>query len=203
MARAGLRRLPVVAGGARRLDVGRAGATRRQTHRHDLSQPVAQLAAGAGRAGRAGGAEWLGGNRPSPRPGRRDLRPGLQRRNPGRKPVEAGPRHPAERSSAGRTGATVRDIRAELADLLLRRMDGVLRIRDSKLLMFQAPRDALDQLLLLLPDAEPPTMCAIDGADTLSLQALCHGAMTWQRLEDLKRAGARGLMVLPVERMLA
>jgi len=27
--------------------------------------------------------------------------------------------------------------------------------------------------------------------------------MTWQRLEDLKRAGARGLMVLPVERMLA
>ena len=95
------------------------------------------------------------------------------------------------------------DVRAELADLLLRRMDGVLRIRDSKLLLFQAPRDAVKQLLQLLPDAEPPTMCAVDGADTLALQALCHGAMTWQRLEDLKRAGARGLMVLPVERMLA
>ena len=91
----------------------------------------------------------------------------------------------------------------ETAQMLLRRIDGVLRIRDSKLLMFQAPRDAVDQLLLLLPDAEPPTMCAVDGADTLALQALCHGAMTWQRLEDLKRAGARGLMVLPVERMLA
>ena len=45
------------------------------------------------------------------------------------------------------------DVRAELADLLLRRMDGVLRIRDSKLLIFQAPRDAVDQLLQLLPDA--------------------------------------------------
>lgn len=95
------------------------------------------------------------------------------------------------------------DVRAELADLLLRRMDGVLRIRDSKLLLFQAPRDALPQLLQLLPDAEPPTMWALDGSDQLALQALCHGAMTWQRLEDLKRAGARGLMVLPVERMLA
>ena len=95
------------------------------------------------------------------------------------------------------------DVRAELADLLLRRMDGVLRIRDSKLLLFQAPRDSLPQVLQLLPDAEPPTMCAVDGADTLALQALCHGQMTWQRLEDLKRAGARGLMVLPVERMLA
>lgn len=95
------------------------------------------------------------------------------------------------------------DVRAELADLLLRRMDGVLRIRDSKLLLFQTARDSLPQVLQLLPDAEPPTMCAVDGADTLALQALCHGAMTWQRLEDLKRAGARGLMVLPVERMLA
>ncbi len=95
------------------------------------------------------------------------------------------------------------DVRAELADLLLRRMDGVLRIRDSKLLLFQAAREALPQVLQLLPDAEPPTVCAVDGADTLALQALCHGAMTWQRLEDLKRAGARGLMVLPVERMLA
>jgi len=93
--------------------------------------------------------------------------------------------------------------RAELAELLLRRMDGVLRIRDSKLLLFQAPRKAVDRLLQLLPDAEPPTVCAMDSADTVALQALCHGTMTWQRLEDLKRAGASGLMVLPVERMLA
>ena len=95
------------------------------------------------------------------------------------------------------------DARAELADLLLRRLDGVLRIRDSKLLLFQAPRTAVADLLELLPDAEPPTVTGIDGSDRLALQALCHGAVTWQRLEDLKRAGASALMVLPVERMLA
>jgi ATP phosphoribosyltransferase len=95
------------------------------------------------------------------------------------------------------------DVRAELADMLLRRIDGVLRIRDSKLLLFQAPRAALPQVLQLLPDAEPPTMCPVEGSDMLALQALCHGAMTWQRLEELKRVGARGLMVLPVERVLA
>ncbi|MDQ2701733.1 MAG: ATP phosphoribosyltransferase [Pseudomonadota bacterium] len=95
------------------------------------------------------------------------------------------------------------DARAALADMLLRRIDGVLRIRDSKLLLFQAKRESLPRLLPLLPDAEPPTICVIDGGDTLALQSLCHGAVTWQRLEDLKRAGACGLMVLPVERMLA
>jgi ATP phosphoribosyltransferase len=94
-------------------------------------------------------------------------------------------------------------VRAELMELLLRRLDGALRIRRSKLLMFQAPRELLPSLLPLLPDAEAPTVMQIDGEERLALQALCHGALTWQRLEDLKRAGARGLMVLPVEGLLA
>lgn len=94
-------------------------------------------------------------------------------------------------------------VRGELAGMLLRRLDGTLRIRHSKLLFFQATREALPAVLPLLPDAEAPTVMQVDGADHLALQALCHGAVTWQRLEDLKRAGARGLMVLPVEGMLA
>ena len=99
--------------------------------------------------------------------------------------------------------ADLDDVRAELMELLLRRLDGALRIRRSKLLMFQAPRELLPALLPLLPDAEAPTVMQIDGEERLALQALCHGALTWQRLEELKRAGARGLMVLPVEGLLA
>ena len=93
--------------------------------------------------------------------------------------------------------------RAALAEMLLRRLDGALRTRNSKLLLFQAQRSALPELLPLLPDADEPTLLQVDGADRLALQALCHGHLTWQRLEDLKRAGAQGLMVLPVESMLA
>lgn len=96
------------------------------------------------------------------------------------------------------------DVRAELAALLLRRLDNALSVRASKLVMFQALRDDLPQLLQLLPDAEPPTVMAIEGRDDrVALQALCRNAMTWQRLEDMKRAGASGLLVLPVEQMLA
>lgn len=95
------------------------------------------------------------------------------------------------------------DARGELAALLLRRIDGVLRVKDSKLLLCQAARGVLEEVLQLLPDAEAPTVTSIDGGDRFALQALCRGALTWQRLEDLKRAGAQALMVLPVERMLA
>ncbi|KFL37660.1 ATP phosphoribosyltransferase [Arenimonas donghaensis] len=96
------------------------------------------------------------------------------------------------------------DARAELAAMLLRRLDAVLSVRASKLVLFQAARDAVPGLIELLPDAEPPTVMAIEGQrDQVALQALCRSAMTWQRLEDMKRAGATGLLVLPVEQMLA
>ncbi|BCT91085.1 ATP phosphoribosyltransferase [Lysobacter helvus] len=95
------------------------------------------------------------------------------------------------------------DVRAELAALLLRRLDAVLGLKDSKLLMFQADSIDVPALMQLLPDAERPTVLRVDGSDRVALQALCRGAMTWQRLEDLKRAGADALLVLPVERMLA
>lgn len=96
------------------------------------------------------------------------------------------------------------DVRADLAAMLLRRLDGVLSLKASKLLLLQARRSALPEILKLLTDAEPPTVTTIEGRhEEVSLQALCRTAMTWQRLEDMKRAGAFGLLVLPVEQMLA
>jgi ATP phosphoribosyltransferase len=96
------------------------------------------------------------------------------------------------------------DARAELAATLLRRLDGAMSLKASKLLLFQARRSALPEIMKFLTDIEPPTITTIDGRnDEVSLQALCRTAMTWQRLEDMKRAGAHGLLVLPVEQMLA
>ncbi len=96
------------------------------------------------------------------------------------------------------------DERAEPADLLIRRLDGVLKVRDARLLMLQTDRIHLADVTALLPGGALPIVSAIDGAnDALALQAVCHGEVTWQHLEDLKRAGARAMLVLPVEQMLA
>ncbi len=98
----------------------------------------------------------------------------------------------------------LRDERADLAALFLRRLDGVMQLKDSKLLMLQVDRSALDAVIRLIPAADAPSVMAMDGQrDAVSLQAVCQGVITWQHLEDMKRAGARGLLVLPVEQMLA
>ena len=95
------------------------------------------------------------------------------------------------------------DARAGLAAMLLRRLDGVLKLRDSKLLMFRASRDHVAELTRLLPDADPLVQLPGDADGPLHLQTMCHGAITWQRMVELERAGAQGLMVLTVERSLA
>ena len=99
------------------------------------------------------------------------------------------------------------DARAGLAQMLLRRVDGVLQLKDRKLLMFNAERESLPALERLLRDAGPLVVVPAHGGPTsdgsLALQTMCEGTVSWQQLEELERAGARGLMVLAVERSLA
>jgi ATP phosphoribosyltransferase len=96
------------------------------------------------------------------------------------------------------------DERTELRELLLRRIDGVIRVRESKLVLCQVARSQLAAVLAALPKGDPPCASQLETpADSVSLQAICHEAITWQHLEDLKRAGAKQLVVIPVEKMLA
>lgn len=95
------------------------------------------------------------------------------------------------------------DERQDLLELLLRRIDGVMRVRESKLLMLHAPRAALDTIMALLPEAERPTVVPLAGsADEVSVHVVCRQALGWKHLEDMKAAGASGMLVLPVEQML-
>ena len=94
------------------------------------------------------------------------------------------------------------DARASLRAMLLRRLDGVVQRQDRKLLMFRASEDRVDALSQLLADAEPLVRLPADGG-ALRLQTMCPGPLSWQRMEELERAGAQGLMVLSVERSLA
>ena len=96
------------------------------------------------------------------------------------------------------------DERRDAIDLLLRRIDGVTRVRGSRLLLLQAARDCVDAIVAALPGAPRPTVLQMDGQPgQVMLQALCPDELGWRQLEAIQRAGARELFVLPVERALA
>jgi ATP phosphoribosyltransferase len=96
------------------------------------------------------------------------------------------------------------DERGDMLELLLKRLDGVIQVRESRLLLLQTSRVNLEAVTRLLPGGPQPTLLPVAGQpDQLMLQALCAGEVSWRQLEEIKKAGAREMFVLPVEKMLA
>ncbi len=90
-----------------------------------------------------------------------------------------------------------------MLDRLLARLDGVLLAAESKYVMLNAPRDAIEEITRLLPGAENPSLMNLEGApDRVALHAVCREAVFWEHLEALRGAGASAILVLPVEKML-
>ncbi len=102
------------------------------------------------------------------------------------------------------TPQPVCDQRGEWIERMRRRIDGVVSVQESKYIMLHAPRRAVAEISRLLPGSESPTIVSLDGSDDkVAMHAVCREAVFWETLEDLKRAGASALLVLPVEKMLA
>ena len=96
------------------------------------------------------------------------------------------------------------DEKQALVDKIIQRLDGVLKVHDSKYIMLHAPRSALGEIRDLLPGSEAPTVMPLEGSDDkIAIHAVCRENVFWETLENLKAAGARSLLVLPVEKMLA
>ena len=102
------------------------------------------------------------------------------------------------------TLAPLGDEKQALVDKIIQRLDGVLKVRDSKYIMLHAPRAALAEIRALLPGSEAPTVMPLEGSDDrIAIHAVCRENVFWETLENLKAAGASSLLVLPVEKMLA
>lgn len=96
------------------------------------------------------------------------------------------------------------DARQPMLELLLRRLDGVMAVRETRMLMLRSSRAALASVRQSLPQDAQTTVLGIDAeTEQLALQVLIPGSFGWPELEALQAAGATQLVVLPVERMLA
>ncbi|GIX33451.1 MAG: ATP phosphoribosyltransferase [Lysobacterales bacterium] len=95
------------------------------------------------------------------------------------------------------------DERAALAELLLRRLRGVLEGRASRLVMMRAPVSALAEIERRLPRVSARNVLPLaDAHGAVAIQALCGAEPSWAQLEELKRLGVENLLVLPVEKAL-
>ena len=92
--------------------------------------------------------------------------------------------------------------KSRVFEKLQSRIDGVLKSTETKYIMLNAPKSAVDAITKILPGSDAPTIIPLAG-ELVSLQAVCTENVFWETLEDLKALGARSILVLPIEKMMA
>jgi len=91
----------------------------------------------------------------------------------------------------------------DLLGQLLFRMQAVRRAKRSKYIVLNAPVGALDEVRRLLPGIKSPTVTPLAEAGWVSVQSVVQEDDFWHITSQLKAVGAEGILVLPIEKMIA
>lgn len=89
-----------------------------------------------------------------------------------------------------------------ILDKLLFRIDSVLRARDCKYVLLNAPNDKLDQIIKILPGMKSPTIMPLAKENWSSIHTVINKEKFWDIIEELKSAGAESILVNPIEKMI-
>lgn len=92
--------------------------------------------------------------------------------------------------------------RKEILQKLQFRIQSVLRARQSKYVLLNAPNDKLPEILNLLPGMRSPTVLPLAEEGWSSVHTVINKDKFWEVIEDLKQAGAEGILVCPIEKMV-
>ncbi len=93
--------------------------------------------------------------------------------------------------------------RAEDIDQLATMLGAVLEGRRRKYVMMNAPVERLAELEGLLPGLESPSVIPLAHAGMIAIHAVVGADDVWGLLPRLKAAGASGILVLPIEKLVA
>lgn len=81
-------------------------------------------------------------------------------------------------------------------------LSAVIAARGRKYLMMNAPAPRLDEIQQLLPALESPTVIPLAHAGMIAIHSVVGADDVWGLLPRLKAAGASGILVLPIEKIV-
>ena len=90
----------------------------------------------------------------------------------------------------------------EILDKLIFRMKAVLSSRNSKYILLNAPNDAIAEISRILPGMKSPTVLPLAEPGWSSLHSVISEDQFWKKIDALKNAGAEGILIVPIEKMV-
>lgn len=89
----------------------------------------------------------------------------------------------------------------QLEDLLFR-IKAVQAAKNNKYILLNAPNTALDEIFAILPGVKSPTVVPLAQTGWSSIHSVVNENDFWQIIDKLKAAGAQGILVVPIEKMI-
>lgn len=94
------------------------------------------------------------------------------------------------------------DEKLAVLEKLLFRIRAVKKSKRNKYILLNAPNDTLPEILALLPGMKSPTILPLAESGWSSVHSVLSEDTFWDIIEQLKAAGAQGILVIPIEKMI-
>lgn len=82
------------------------------------------------------------------------------------------------------------------------RIQSVLQGRDSRYVLLNAPNEKIEEIIKILPGMKSPTLLPLAEEGWSSIHSVVNRDIFWEVIEELKAAGAEGILVCPIEKMI-
>lgn len=89
-----------------------------------------------------------------------------------------------------------------LLESLLFRIESVKKAKKNKYVLLNAPNEQLPKIISLLPGMKSPTVLPLASPGWSSVHSVIAESDFWEIIEQLKAAGAEGILVIPIEKMI-
>jgi ATP phosphoribosyltransferase len=90
----------------------------------------------------------------------------------------------------------------KILDQLIFRIRAVRKAKRNKYVLLNAPNDSLDKIIELLPGMRSPTVLPLAESGWSSVHSVLNEDEFWEKIEQLRAAGAEGILVIPIEKMI-
>jgi len=89
-----------------------------------------------------------------------------------------------------------------LVNKLLFRIQAVKKAKRNKYILLNAPNDKVEAIIKILPGMKSPTVLPLAQSGWSSIHSVVQEDDFWNIIENLKGAGAQGILVVPIEKMI-
>ena len=94
------------------------------------------------------------------------------------------------------------DKKRALVEQLVFRVKSVLAAKNNKYILLNAPGEKLDAICSLLPGMRSPTVMPLRQPGWYSIHSVVNENSFWESIDRLREAGAEGILVIPIEKMI-